>query len=209
MKIIPRDEAVKMLQKYVGEDLRPLADKLGITVFKDGKPNKGWAGHVLERCLGLGINSKQAPNGEYWELKSVPLIKRGEDYVPKETMAITMIEPQNILDTPFEKSHLWYKLRSLIICGRLFVNKQETSSALISVGDFDIAEQLEDGSLYNQVKADYELVRESIKQHGFESLTGTMGVLVQPRTKGPGHGSISRAFYARTGFVKTILGLNK
>lgn len=209
MKVIPRDEAVKMLQKYVGEDLRPMADKFGITVFKNGKPNKGWAGHVLEHCLGLGFSSVQAPNGKYWELKSVPLIKRGDDYIPKETMAITMIEPKNILDTEFEKSHLWYKLRSIIICGRLFVNKQETSSILVSAGTFDLAEKLEDGSLFNQVKADYELVRNSIKEKGFESLTGKMGILVQPRTKGSGHGSISRAFYARKEFVKIILGLDK
>ncbi len=34
-----------------------------------------------------------------------------------------------------------------------------------------------------------------------------MGVLVQPRTKGPGHGSISRAFYARPTFVAHIISL--
>lgn len=37
------------------------------------------------------------------------------------------------------------------------------------------------------------------------ALTGKMGVLVQPRTKGKGHGSTSRAFYARTGFVTHII----
>ena len=42
---------------------------------------------------------------------------------------------------------------------------------------------------------------------GFEYLTGAMGAFVQPRTKGPGHGSTSRAFYARTKFVKMILNL--
>ena len=42
---------------------------------------------------------------------------------------------------------------------------------------------------------------------GFTHLTGKMGVLVQPRTKGPGHGSISRAFYARAHFVAHIIGL--
>ncbi len=198
-----------MLQKYIGQDLRPLADKFKITVFKKGKPNKGWAGHVLETCLGLGINSIQAPNGESWELKSTPLRKKGEDYIPKETIAITMIGPENVVNTPFEKSHLWYKLRSIIICGRLFIDKQESSSILISVGTFDIAEKLEEGSLYNQVKADYELVQKSIKESGFESLTGKMGVLIQPRTKGVGHGSTSRAFYARKEFVKIILGLDK
>jgi len=37
-------------------------------------------------------------------------------------------------------------------------------------------------------------------------LTGRMGVLVQPRTKGSGHGSTTRAFYARKELVKIILG---
>lgn len=34
-----------------------------------------------------------------------------------------------------------------------------------------------------------------------------MSVLVQPRTKGKGHGSTSRAFYARPHFVAHILNL--
>ena len=66
---------------------------------------------------------------------------------------------------------------------------------------------LNDPSVYAQVQADYDLVRETIRTKGFEAPTGKMGVLVQPRTKGPGHGSTSRAFYARTGFVTKILGL--
>ena len=33
-----------------------------------------------------------------------------------------------------------------------------------------------------------------------------MGVYIQPRTKGAGHGSTSRAFYMRTGLIKEIIG---
>jgi hypothetical protein len=66
---------------------------------------------------------------------------------------------------------------------------------------------LTDRSIYEQIRQDYEEVRNCIIQDGFSCLTGAMGVLVQPRTKGPGHGSTSRAFYARAGFVKRILGL--
>jgi hypothetical protein len=36
-----------------------------------------------------------------------------------------------------------------------------------------------------------------------------MGVLVQPRTKGAGHGSTSRAFYARKQFVAKMIGIEK
>jgi len=74
---------------------------------------------------------------------------------------------------------------------------------LISVGTFD----LEDEETYNQVKQDYEDVRKTIREEGFDALTGRMGVLVQPRTKGTGHGSTTRAFYARKELVNIILGL--
>lgn len=38
-----------------GKDLRPLADKFGVTVWKGGKLNKGWVGHTIERFLGLPL----------------------------------------------------------------------------------------------------------------------------------------------------------
>lgn len=47
-----------------------------------------------------------------------------------------------------------------------------------------------------------------IRTKGFEHLSGSMGVMVQPRTKGPGHGSRSRAFYARAALVAKILGIS-
>jgi hypothetical protein len=42
-----------------------------------------------------------------------------------------------------------------------------------------------------------------------DALTGDTGVYVQARTKGRGHGSTSRAFYARALFVAHILNLHK
>jgi DNA mismatch repair protein MutH len=200
--VIDREEAVNTLRQFVGKDIRALATECGVTVFKDGKLNKGWAGHVLEHCIGLGLNSRRAPNGGTWELKLVPLKydKKGVLKV-KETMAITMISAADVVENEFENSHLLLKLKSLVICGRVFESKEEKHSVLYSVGSFD----LNDKAIYEQVKADYEETRQVIKQKGFDHLSGRMGVLVQPRTKGPGHGSTSRAFYARTGFVKTIL----
>lgn len=199
-----RKDAITRLKLLEGEDLRQLADHYGVTVWKEGKINKGWAGHVIERYLGLPINSAQSPNFGSWELKIVPLKrKKTNEIVVKETMAITMIDPVNILQKTFEDSHLSAKLRKIVVCARMFESKQEESSLLVRVASFDLL----DPELLAQVRADYDLVRETIKASGFEALTGKMGVLVQPRTKGPGHGSISRAFYARKGFVSTILGL--
>ena len=201
MKIITRNQAVAEIKKIIGKDLRQMADEYNITVFKNGKLNKGWAGHVLEHYLGLGLSSKQAPNGEFWELKVVPLKVGGNAYVPKETMAITMINAEDVISKEFEESHLFYKLRSLIICGRLFEGRNEKHSTLISVGTFDLVDE----QVREEVKKDYELVRQTVRASGFQALTGKMGILVQPRTKGLGHGSTTRAFYARTGFLQEIL----
>ena len=208
MPIIDRDNALVKLRELIGQDLRPLASGFGVTVFTDERNhrgrNKGWAGQVLERHIGLGINNTQAPNGGYWELKMVSLKRlRNGSITPKETMQITMINPDQVKDTPFEQSHLLAKLRQTIICARLYNDINETCSTLLSVGKFD----LNNSELYNQVKEDYELVQNALQRRGFSSLTGAMGVYVQPRTKGAGHGSVSRAFYARPIFIKKILGI--
>ena len=204
-----RTEAVQKLKQLEGQDLRQLADKHSITVWKKDTAgnltkNKGWAGHTIERYLGLPLNSSQSPNFGSWELKIVPLkrLKTGV-IVVKETMAITMIDPVNVLQKPFEQSHLLAKLQKAVVCARLFESQLEQHTLLVKVATFDLG----DKEIYNQVRDDYEETRETIRTKGFEALTGAMGVLVQPRTKGAGHGSISRAFYARVGFVTKILDL--
>ena len=68
-----RTEAIKKINELVGQDLRLLANKYGITVFKNDKKNKGWAGHVVERCLGLPLNSAQSGDVNFLvETKSAP-----------------------------------------------------------------------------------------------------------------------------------------
>ena len=197
-----RQEALLKLSELMGKDLRLFADKYEVTVFKEGKRNKGWAGHVLERHLNLPINSSQSPNFGSWELKIVPLkyLQSGKLTI-KETMAITMIDPYNVESTDFGNSHLLAKLRKLIVAARIWESTEEKRSILYAVTTFD----LDDPAIYDQIKADYDLVRETIRTTGFSTLTGRMGVYIQPRTKGTGHGSTTRAFYARTTFLKQFI----
>lgn len=199
-----RVEAITRLTTLVGQDLRQLADQYRVTVWsKEDKKNKGWAGHTIERYLGLALNSSRSPNFGSWELKLVPLIpKRTGELKVKETMAITMIDPVEVASKEFEESHLFNKLQKMVVVARVFESQADNRSLVHSVASFD----LDNPQIYEQVKADYNLVRETIIIQGFSSLTGKMGKLVQPRTKGPGHGSTSRAFYARTKFVAHILG---
>jgi len=200
-----RQKAYKLLQQLKGKDLRELANKYEITVFKGEKKNKGWAGHVIEHYLGLPINSAQSPNFGSWELKTISLKKlQNGKLTIKETMAITMIDPYNVRNTPFEESHLLAKMKKILILSRIWEGKDEPSSIVYGIHTFDIGNK----KIYNQIKEDYELVRNTIINKGFDALTGKMGVFIQPRTKGAGHGSKSRAFYARVPFLKEIILIN-
>ena len=200
-----RVEAIQRIQPLMGKDLRVLADELAITVWKDGKLNKGWVGHTMERYFGLPINSSRSPNFGSWELKVVSMrYRRDGKLVPKETMWITMIDPVEVAAKEFEDSHLFTKIRKLLVVARVFESTKEERTLLHGAAEFD----LDNSDTYNQVKSDYDLIRSTIRTTGFDSLTGKMGALVQPRTKGAGHGSKTRAFYARTKFLAHILGIS-
>jgi DNA mismatch repair protein MutH len=199
-----RSEALALLGMLVGSDLVDLGNKYGVTIWKGARINKGWAGHTIERHLGLPLNSSRSPNFGSWELKVVPVRAMPDGgFKVKETMAITMIDPVEVAAKEFQNSHLFLKLQRMVIVARIFESKAETRSLCHLITAFDLGDQ----ELYQQIKADYDLIRNVIRSRGFEHLTGSMGVMVQPRTKGPGHGSRSRAFYARTALVRKILGL--
>jgi DNA mismatch repair protein MutH len=201
-----RSEAVRRINALAGKDLRAMADDYKIPVWKNGRENKGWAGLVIERYLGLPQNSRQAPDFGDWELKVVPLRQDAQGVLRvKESMAVTMIEPTEVLADKFEDSHLFDKLRSMVVASRVWESAKEEHSMLHAAAEFD----LDDPKIHAQVRDDYETIRAQIRSRGIDSVTGDLGKLVQARTKGSGHGSTSRAFYARPIFVAHILNLQK
>jgi DNA mismatch repair protein MutH len=201
MKMITRTVAIRNLKKYLGQDLRKLALEHSITTYETGKQNKGWKGLVLERLAGLQTNVSKAPNGLSYELKSVAFHYIKGEIVPKETMAITMINPKELREDSFFESHCWAKLKAIIFCAVKWNGKNSEDAELLKVASLDFAE---DDELIKEIKADYDYIRNKLITYGFESLTGKDGKWIQARTKGPGHGSVSRAFYARTALVKKI-----
>jgi DNA mismatch repair protein MutH len=205
MKIITRAVAIKNLKRYIGQDLRALALKHGITTYETGKQNKGWKGLVLERLAGLQTNISKAPNGLTYELKSVAFHHVKDELVPKETMAITMINPEELKTHSFFESHCWAKLKTIVFCAVKWNGKNSESAELLKVASLDFAE---DDELIKEIKADYDFIRNKLIKQGFKALTGADGKWIQARTKGAGHGSTSRAFYARMPLVKKIFEIS-
>lgn len=206
MKIITRQIAIENLKKHIGQDLRKLALEYGITTYETGKQNKGWKGLVLERLAGLDNNASKAPNGLTYELKSVSFHNKKEILVPKETMAITMINPVELKEHSFFESHCWAKLKTIVFCAVAWHGQNAEKAELIKVTSLDFAETDE---LILEIKEDYDFIRNKLITQGFEALTGRDGKWIQARTKGAGHGSVSRAFYARTALVKKIFEMAK
>lgn len=209
MKIITRVTAIKNLKKYIGKDLRKLALQFDITTYETGKQNKGWKGLILERLAGLENNVSKAPNGLSYELKSVSFHYVKNKLVPKETMAITMINPEELKKFEFFDSHCWSKFKSIVFCAVMWHGKNSNSGELIKVANLDFAE---DDELIKEIKADYDFIRAKLIKQGFGNLTGKDGKWIQARTKGTGginprtkeRRPITRAFYARTCLVKKI-----
>ena len=189
-----------------GQDLSTLAlkyDILSETDIENGSVrNKGWAGHTVEAYLGLPRNSSQSPNLGTWELKVVPVVETIDGkFEVKETVAITMIDPRNIIKTKFEDSHLFTKLRKIITVVRL-VGNNSLESKVLSCNSF----QLEETHLYDFVLNDYNQIQEAYR---IGNVSGRIGKFIQARTKGSGHGSTSRAFYAKKVLVEHMIGLTQ
>ena len=203
-----RELAIQRIREIVGREhnLHDLAVQYGVLVHRNGRTNKGWAGHVVERHLGIPINSAQAPNFGSWELKVVPMkrLQNGK-LVFKETMAVTMIDPVNVVQTPFQDSHLLTKLRRILIAVRFVGRTVDELTYIDDVAGFDLV-----GEVFDIVEEDYNVVRQVLKADGgnMRRLTGRMGRYIQPRTKGKGHGSNTRAFYARKIFLNHVFDLD-
>merc|ERR1711991_277000 len=101
-------------------------DVNGRKFFCPKQKNKGKAGLLLEGLLGIPTSSAclDCKDGE---LKAFPQKKAtsrtrlakqaglGEgDYIASETVAITMMKPSDLLDTPFEESRLCKKISKVL-----------------------------------------------------------------------------------------------
>ena len=84
--------------------------------------------------------------------------------------------------------------------GRIRKDEYESESIVVSCNCFE----LERTVLYAQVEHDYEAIKHAVKN---KTLASRIGRLIQARTKGAGHGTTSRAFYARKELVEFLVGI--
>lgn len=200
-----RKEGIRRLRLLKGVNLHDVAAEHGVTVASpSGKGhNKGWAGTTLERHLGLEPGGGRNPNFGSWELKSTPIKKGRKSWLYKETMQLTMLDEEYIKEETFEESYFLRKLQVMVIALRIVGKHWSDFSTIYGVHEVEIKKGTE---FYALLKHDYELVQKILRTEGFGALHGGLGWHMEPRTKGAGHGSTSRAFYARKSFLVEAIG---
>jgi hypothetical protein len=158
--------------------------------------NKGLPGVFLEKLLGIPQSSACLDCAD-GELKMFPVkrLKNG-GIVPKETIAVTMLSTDDLRNNDFKGSKCCKKMGRMLLVPyeRIGDDIKCMAPIIIDLSDPNYAD------LFKALEEDYEAIRAQFLETGL--LESKTGKILQNRTKGPGHGSISRAFYLRPEFAK-------
>ena len=194
-----------------GKNLYDLAREHSVTIERSGKKNKGWAGQTLEKIVHLESGNLQIPDGLDFELKSTTLLKSPQGWKPKETIKVTQLKPDLLLEESFETSALWKKLQRLIVVGLEYPSPGICH--VVNINCIDIREP----NLVNEIRSFWEEVQHHLLSGEMPRSPnlGTSEDLIQLRPAGDGKGfSVCpvtrehfplRAFYATKRLISKIL----
>jgi DNA mismatch repair protein MutH len=201
----------RLAERLTGVNLYELARELAINTHVDGKLNKGWVGQTIERAAQLSGGNFAGRDGADFELKTTSLIFSNAGWHPKETIKITMLNPQKILDENFETSVLWEKLSRLILVGvhhKSVLECEVVHLAAVDVQDPELVNAVE--IFWNDIK--HTLCAGEIAEH---HNLGTSDDFIQLRPTGDGklwstcpitgEKFPARAFYATKRFIERLL----
>lgn len=163
--------------------------------------NKGDAGLLLERLTGIPASSAllDALDGEV-KIFPVKTLRNGQR-VPKETVAVTMLNHEALASTCWDESHCATKLR------RVLLVPYERDGDYIRLLTPVVFSQESHPELFVALAADYVAIQTEWLTKG--ELHGHTGILLQSRTKGAGGtAKKTRAFYLRPSFLTQVVDLN-
>lgn len=182
---------------------RLIENVVGKTANIPKTANKGLVGSWLETQTGIPTSSACLDCAD-GELKLFPIKRktaRGKSenqFVAAETIAVTMVDLEKLRTQPFEESRVYKKLENTLYMPHLREGD--------NIQFYTPVHMTKEHPVMLALKADYETIQAALNRG--EALSSSLGVYLQTRTKGPGHGSTSRAFYLRTSFVNEFLVAN-
>ena len=168
--------------------------------------NKGLPGLLLENFAGIPSSSAcmDCRDGEL-KLYPVKRLKRNGksnvagDLVPKETVAITMMKPEQLLVTPWNYSHVREKIEQVLFIAYYRDNDYITFPYMHHMSFYNP----EHYEYYKTFARDYYMIKEHYRMNG--TISGDIGKYIQYRTKGRGGSAPkTRAFYFRTNVMNSL-----
>jgi len=195
--------------------------------------DKGKPGSFLESITGIPKSSACLDCSD-GEVKTFP-VKRLTNgrVVPKETIAVTMLNKQNLVEHSFAESKCYNKMKKILFVPYFRENDDITflSPTIIEddgleraeataqqgagerLNSVDTAQHCRRSSnmtpLYEVFRDDYELIRQRFIETGTLSDTSSIGKYLQNRTKGAGGDAPkTRAFYLRQSFMTEHVPMN-
>tara|TARA_B100001179_G_C18473252_1_gene352354 strand:+ start:155 stop:766 length:612 start_codon:yes stop_codon:yes gene_type:complete len=197
-------DALRKLRKFIGDDLAFWAKQFGgrCSIFSpNGNLNKGWAGNTSENLAGLELNNEQRPDCDDAEMKTIKCrFGREQNLVPENSVCIGGMGDQETRtpfnpNIPFESSHLFEKIKSLILVLWVGDHSKERNCIVHKVISIDAS-----SDFLRQVKEDYNEICDFVKTYGFYSLHSGLGNIIQSRTKNEG-----RNWYFKTRAVSKMV----
>jgi hypothetical protein len=166
--------------------------------------NKGKPGNYLEELVGIPTSSAclDCSDGEV-KVFPVKKVKSGK-FVPKETIAVTMINNEDIKNHSFDDSRCYKKLLNT-----LYVPYYREDD-VITYFKPTIINLFNNDDIKKQLKQDYDAISEYLtKNNTLEGGSSILGYYLQNRTKGAGKDAPkTRAFYLRTQFISDFVNIN-
>jgi DNA mismatch repair protein MutH len=121
--------------------------------------------------------------------------------VPKETIAVTMIQTAGLTSIGWADSNAYRKLANCLYIP--YLRESDESVTLFNPFIFRLDDK--SSAVYRQLESDYNAIATVFKETGSLASSSSLGTYLQNRTKGAGHGSTSRAFYLRPVFIKEFI----
>lgn len=164
--------------------------------------NKGIVGRIYEACFDIPPNSRAGPDfeGAGIELKSVPIHVKGGEAAAKERISLGMIDFSTLPDEVWQTAGVRRKLGRMLL---IFYGWEP----LTMIGRFrTLAAGLwePDETSLRSIEADWKLIRDMVADGRRTDLSESLTKVLGAATKGPGHGSNTRAWSLKQPFVSWI-----
>jgi len=188
-------------RELVGRQLIDLQPNLAPMV-PSSPQTKGVVGMLYEACFGILPNSMAGPDfvGAAIELKSVPVLVRGSEARAKERISVAMIDFTALAMETWDTATVRRKLGQML----LIFYGWEPLQPIARFRTLAAGIWTPDAVTLEAIKSDWQTIQGLVvngrRDEVSESLTSVLGAA----TKGPGHGSKSRAWSLKQPFVTWI-----